>query len=102
MTEFLTVEFHNEYAKRMEEEHVRQNHRIADLEDAVKENNKLLLSVERLVISVENMQKELKSQGEKIDEIESRDGAKWRKVTEYIALAIIGAVAGFLLAQIGL
>lgn len=102
MGEYLTVEFHNEYAKRMEEEHVRQNHRIGDLEDAVKENNKLLLSVERLVISVENMQKELKSQGEKIDEIESRDGAKWRKVTEYIALAIIGAVAGFLLAQIGL
>lgn len=102
MAEYITTEFHNEYAKRMEEEHVRQNHRIADLEDAVKENNKLLLSVERLVISVENMQKELKCQGEKIDEIESRDGAKWRKVTEYVALAIIGAVAGFLLAQIGL
>lgn len=102
MDEFLTVALHNEYAKRMEEEHTRQNHRIANLEEAVSANNKIAISVEKMAISVENMQKELSRQGEKLEELDSRDGAKWRKVTEYIALALIGAVVGFLLAQIGL
>lgn len=102
MGEFLTVELHNEYAKRMEEEHTRQNHRIANLEEAVKANNKIAISVEKMVVSMENMQKDINNQGEKIDEICSRDGKKWQKVTEYVALAIIGAVIGFVLAQIGL
>lgn len=101
MGEFLTVELHNEYAKRMEEEHTRQNHRISNLEKAVEENGKLLITVERIANSVETMQKDLGKQGEKVDELYSRDGAKWRKVTEYVALAIIGAGLGFLLAQIG-
>lgn len=102
MGEFLTVELHNEYAKRMEEEHTRQNHRIANLEKAVEENGKLLITVERIANSVETMQKDLGKQGEKVDELYSRDGKKWQKVTEYVALAIVGAVLGFALAQFGL
>lgn len=102
MAEYVTMELHNEYAKRMEEEHVRQNHRISNLEEAVAANNKIAVSVEKMAISVENMQKEVSKQGEKLEELSSRDGAKWRKVTEYIALAIIGAVVGFVIAQIGL
>ena len=102
MAEFLTVELHNEYAKRMEEEHTRQNHRIANLEEAVSANNKIAISVEKMAISIEGMQKDINRQGEKLEEICSRDGKKWQKVTEYVALAIIGAVVGFVLAQIGL
>ena len=102
MEEFLRSEIHAEFARRMEEEHTRQNHRISDLEESVKENNKLLLTVERLVISVENMQRELKSQGEKLDEIDSQDGKKWRKVTEYIVTAILGIVIGVVASHIGL
>ena len=102
MAEYVTTELHNEFAKRMEEEHVRQNHRIGNLEKEVAENNKLLLTVERLVISVENMQKELKSQGEKLDEIDAQDGKKWRKVTEYVITAILGVVIGVVVSQMGL
>lgn len=102
MAEYVTMELHNEYAKRMEEEHTRQNHRISNLEEAVAANNKIAVSVEKMAISVENMQKEVSKQGEKLEELSSRDGAKWRKVTEYVALAIIGAVVGFVIAQVGL
>lgn len=101
MEEFLRSEIHAEFARRMEEEHTRQNHRISELEESVKENNKLLLTVERLVISVENMQRELKSQGEKLDEIDGQDGKKWQKVTEYIVTAIIGIVIGVVASQLG-
>lgn len=102
MAEYLTMELHNEYAKRMEEEHTRQNHRIANLEEAVSANNKIAISVEKIAINVENMQKEVSKQGEKLEELSSRDGKKWQKVTEYVALAIVGAVVGFVLAQFGL
>lgn len=102
MDEFLRKEIHEEFSRRMEEEHTRQNHRISELEESVKENNKLLLTVERLVISVENMQRELKSQGEKLDEIDGQDGKKWRKVTEYIVTAIIGIIIGVVASQLGL
>lgn len=101
MAEYVTIELHNEFAKRLEEENTRQNHRISNLEKAVEENGKLLITVERIANSVETMQKDLNKQGEKLEELDSRDGAKWRKVTEYVALAIIGAGLGFLLAQIG-
>lgn len=102
MAEYVTMELHNEYAKRMEDENTRQNHRIANLEEAVSANNKIAISVEKIAISVENMQKEVNKQGKKLEELDSRDGAKWRKATEYIALALMGAVLGFVLAQIGL
>jgi hypothetical protein len=101
MAEYVTIELHNEFAKRLEEENTRQNHRITNLEEAVTANNKIAISVEKIAISVETMQKDLNKQGEKLEELDSRDGAKWRKVTEYVALAIIGAGLGFLLAQIG-
>jgi hypothetical protein len=101
MAEYITVELHNEFAKRLEEENTRQNHRLANLEEAVSANNKIAISVEKMAISIEGMQKDINRQGEKLEEICSRDGKKWQKVTEYVALAIIGAGLGFLLAQIG-
>ena len=102
MGEFLTNAEHKEFAQRMEDEHKRQNHRIEKLEKETEQNNKLLVSVERLALSMENMQKELKDQGERVEVLESRDGEMWRKVTGYIITAIIGAVIGFMFKQIGM
>lgn len=100
--DYITKEFFSEYAKRMEEEHIRQNHRIAILEEAVKANAKIAISVEKMVVSMESMQKDLNNQGEKIDEIRSRDGNKWRKVTDYIVTALIGIILGIVVSQLGL
>ena len=102
MGEFLFIDVHNEFAKRVEDEQTRQNHRLANLEEAVSANNKIAISVEKMAIGIEGMQKDINRQGEKLEEICSRDGKKWQKVTEYVALAIVGAVLGFALAQIGL
>ena len=45
MEEYLSLKLHEEYAKRMDDEHKRQNHRISTLEKAVEQNNKLLTAV---------------------------------------------------------
>ena len=102
MDEFLRVELHEEYAKRMEEEHRRQNHRINDIEDRLKENERLLRSVENLAESMKQMQAEQVKQGERLDALEGRDGEKWRKATGYVLSAIISIIIGFALGKIGI
>ena len=99
---FVTMQFHTEYAKRMEDEHTRQNHRISNLEKAVEENGKLALSIERLTISVQSMVEEQKAQGERLETLENRDGEMWRKAVGYLVTAVIGAVIGFCFKQIGM
>lgn len=102
MDNALTRAEHNEFAKRMEDEHVRQNKRICSLEKAVEENNKLLVSVERLALSMETMQKEQETQGDRLEKLESKDGEMWQTVTKYAVTAIVGIVIGFFAKQIGM
>lgn len=102
MEEYLTRVEHKEFAQRMEDEHKRQNHRIDKLEKETEQNNKLLVSVERLALSMENMQKEQKDQGERLEVLESRDGEMWRKAIGYIISAVIGGVIVFVFKQIGM
>ena len=98
----MPMALHEEFAKRMDEEHKRQNHRIEELEKAFEQNNKLLVSVEKLALSMENMQRELKTHNDRLDMIESRDGEMWRKVVGHVVTAVISIVAGFIFAQIGM
>lgn len=102
MDEFLTKSEHVEFAKRMEEEHNRQNHRIGNLEKANEQNNRLLISVERLATNMENMQREQKDQGERLEALEERDGEMWRKSIGYLVSAVIGGVIVFLFKQVGM
>lgn len=99
---FVTTQEHNEFAKRMEEEHVRQNHRISELEGTVKQIGTLAVSVERMAVSMEQMLAEQKAQGKRMEVLEGRDGENWRKVVSYIVTAIVGAVVCYILTKIGL
>jgi hypothetical protein len=96
------MELHEEYAKRMDEEHKRQNNRIDKLEKEVAENNKLVISVEKLAISVKSMVEEQKSQGERLDTLENRDGEMWRKLLGHAITTLVGIAIGFILKQIGM
>lgn len=98
----LTRAEHTEFAKRMEDEHTRQNKRIGELEKAIEQNSKLLVSVEKLALSMENMQKEQADQGTRLKKLESRDGDMWRKVVGYAITTIAGIIIGFLFKQLGM
>lgn len=93
---------HDEFAKRMEEEHRRQNKRIDLLEKSVENINNLTVSVRELATNMKNMSEELQSQGEKLETLESRDGEMWRKVTGYIITVVIGIVVGYIFTRIGI
>lgn len=93
---------HIEFAKRMDDEHNRQNKRITNLEKTVEENNKLLVSIERLASNMESMQKEQEEQGKRLVKLEQKDGEMWRKAVGYVVTAVIGIVIGFLFKQLGM
>lgn len=83
---------HDEFAKRMEEEHTRQNKRISAVEKALEQQNKLALAVEKMAINMEQMLKEQKKQGEELDELKNAPIKKWNTVVTAILSAIGGAI----------
>lgn len=95
-------EEHEEFARRMEDEHKRISHRLTDLEETVRQIGALTASVEKLALSVESMAKTQTKQGERLEELEDRDGEMWRKVSGYVLTTIIGAILTFVLMQIGI
>ena len=88
----ISREEHEEFCRRMEDEHKRINHRVADLEDTVRQIGALTASVEKLALSVESMAKTQTKQGERLEELESRDGKMWRKVSGDVITSVIGIV----------
>ena len=104
----LKVE-HEEFAKRVNEEHERTNARLKELEDNQRENTRMLVNIERIAIGVEANEKELKKinvrldkQEEKFEALESRDGEKWRKAEWLVITGIITAILGYIVGNIGL
>lgn len=102
MEDYITRAEHGEFCKRMEAEDTRQNRRIGELEETVRQIGTLTTSVEKLAMSIEAMVREMEQQGERLEALESRDGEMWRKAMAYLATAVIGAVVGYISKQIGM
>lgn len=93
---------HEEFRRRIEEEHSRQNSRIKLLEEQTKTITDLAVSVKELAMSVKQMAETQKEHGEKLEKLEERDGEMWRKVVGYIVTAVAGIIIGFVFKQIGM
>lgn len=89
---------HDEFAKRMEEEHVRQNKRIGVIEKTLEQLNKIALAVEKMAMNMESMLKEQQKQGKELEELKNAPAKKWNTMTTAILSAIGGAVGTGLIA----
>lgn len=92
--DYLTRVEHDEFARRMEDEHSRQNARIAEMEESFRQIHALTLSIEKMALNVENMAKELKRQGDHIEKLEEAPGRNWNKLKDGILGAIAAAIGG--------
>ena len=101
-TAYLPLAVHNEYAKRMEDEHKRQNARLTDLEAKVEDISSLTASVASLAQSVEQMAKAQEKQAKRLETLESRDGEMWRKVVGYAVTFVVGAVLAYIFSKLGM
>lgn len=100
--DLITRKEHEEFVRRIDEANHRQSKRIEILEADVRQIGTLTTAVEKLAFSMENMVREQMKQGERLDELESRDGEMWRKVTSYIITAVVGAVVCYIMTRIGM
>lgn len=100
--EYVGREEHAEFAKRIDDEQHRQNRRIELLEESVKQNAALTVSVEKLANNMKNMANEQMKQGERLEALEGRDGEMWRTVVKYVLTTALGLVIGIVAMQIGL
>lgn len=92
MEDFVTRVEHTEFSKRIEQENDRQNHRIANLESAINQLSELVSSVKVLAVNVENIAEQIKSQGERLKEIEGKPARKWELIVSSLITGIVGAV----------
>lgn len=91
---YITRPEHEEFRRRMEEEHGRQNKRIGWLEDSVRQMNSIAISVEKLALNMEGMLKEQERQGERIGKLEEVPAKKWNTVAKTVLTSAISAVSG--------
>ncbi len=100
--EFVSKEVHEEFARRVQDENDRQNHRIGKLEETMTQFTNIALSVQRLASNMEAMLKEQKLQGDRLQKLENRDGDMWRTVTTHAITAIVGIVVAYVFMKLGM
>lgn len=100
MDSCITRAEHEEFTKRMESEHTRQNRRIELLEENVERLGRITSSVERLATNMEGMLKEQERQGERLDKLEGKPGENWNGMVKSILAAIGSAIGGGLVVAI--
>lgn len=99
---YLSMAVHDEYARRMDDEHKRQNKRISDLEKKVEDIGDLTTSVSRIATSVEIMAKTQEKQGKRLEALEQKPAKRWESIVEKAILVIVTAFITYALSQIGL
>ena len=81
---------YEEVIKRVEAEEKRQNKRLDNLEESMATLTDLTISIEKIAVSIETMQKELTKQGERLEKIEAEPGENWKKVVWLVVAALVG------------
>ena len=102
MTEALSQELHNEFAKRVDEHFKRIDARLDLIDKEMKSYTDLAISIEKLGLSTERMCGELEEQSRRLKQLEERDGERWRSTVGSIITVIVGAVLGFVFASLGI
>ena len=90
--DYITRVEYEEFSRRMDDEHNRQNHRISEIEDDFRQLHALTLSIEKMALNVENMDKSIKRQWEHIEKLEETPKSNWNKLKDGILGAIASAI----------
>ena len=102
MDEFVSLALHNEFADKIKAEDERQNKRISMLEESMKQIYILNTSVEKIAMSVETLTTEIGEQNKRLKAIEDKPAQNWDKLLWLIGGAILTAVIGLVIKQMGL
>lgn len=93
---------HEEFVKRVDENFNRTDSRLKLLEAKMDSYTDLAINIEKLAISTDRLTKEFENQRERLNELESRDGERWRQATGYAVTVVIGLLIGWFMSQFGI
>ena len=99
-----------------EEQKIRFEHRLTEVEDrsknntkrlddhdkAFKENSELIVAIKELAVETKYMREELNETVDRLNKLESRDGDKWDKFKWLIVTALVSIILGYIAIQLGL
>lgn len=91
-TRYVPWDVHKSEMRRIDEENERQNERLSTLERSLQEIGKITVNVEKLATNIETMTEELKRQGARLTEIESKPTKRWDAVITGVIGAVVGAL----------
>lgn len=100
MDEYIRREEHDEFARRMEEEHKRTNKRLELLEENVQQLVDLTASVRELTVSVGNLAEKQGDMVTRVDALEKEPAKNWSALKTGILGAVAAAIGSGLVAAV--
>ncbi len=91
---------HEEFVKRMDDEHKRANNRIAILEKSSCEIQALVNNVGKMAVNMEHMVDEQRSQSERLERLEKLPLHNWNIIKNAVYNAIGASIGGAVIAAI--
>ena len=91
---------HNEYVKRMEDEHRRINRRLEKCEQISVQMQDMNTNISELATNMKHLLEEQREQGKRLDKIEDEPKSMWDCVKKGVFSAIGAAVGGAIIAAI--
>ena len=77
-------------------------HRLDEHEEAIKENSNLISAIKELAVETKYMREDLNETIERLNKLESKNGAKWDKFKWLIVAGLVTIVLGYLAVTLGL
>ncbi len=91
---------HDEFVKRMDDEHRRMNNRIVILEKSGQQMQSLINNVGKMAVNMEHMVEEQRSQSERLERLEKLPLNNWNIVKSGVYNAIGASIGGAIIAAI--
>ena len=98
--EYLAREVHEEYARRMEDEHKRFNKRLEKCEEFAEQMQKMNTNIGNLAINMKHLLDEQVEQRKRLDKIEDEPKNTWQTIKNGLLSAIGAAIGGSIIAAI--
>lgn len=99
-TEYISRAEHDEFVKRMDDEHKRMNNRIVILEKSGYEMQALINNVGKMAVNMEHMIDEQRNQSERLERLEKLPLNNWNIVKNGVYNAIGASIGGAIIAAI--
>lgn len=98
--DFISRREHDEYVKRMEDEHHRINHRLVNLEKIVNQIQEMNSNISELATNMKYILEEQREQGKRLDKIEDEPKTAWDSMKKGVFNAIGAAIGGGIIAAL--